>query len=360
MKDRYIFLDLLRAYAVIMMIQGHTLSAVLVPEAKMTSLYQFLHILRGLTAPAFLIASGCALAFSMFRKKNLAWWNALFHRFTRITPILLMGYFLHLPRFSFYQLLTQATDKEVAQFFQCDILQTIGWTIIILQIVFIFLPMKKMIIPVSLVGMLLILFFTPQINNSVITPNFLTQLLTPKFGSNFPLFPFSAYLIFGFLFGYVFHRAQEYVDVKVIALPVFVSGVIFFGASFVVKILDFALFYQRTGLLLVLISLFLMLERKKSNVLNFFAVIGQESLLIYFFHLIIIYGSVLNRVHNFVYYFGNCSNTFIGVVLAIALIIFMLGIAYLWHYFKLKNSSAAQVLRNSFFALIATKFFTTL
>lgn len=343
-----------------MMIQGHTLSAVLVPEAKMTSLYQFLHILRGLTAPAFLIASGCGLAFSTLRKKNLAWWNILFRRLTRITPILLMGYFLHLPRFSLYQLLTQTTDKEVAQFFQCDILQTIGWTIIILQILFISLPIKKIIIPVSLAGVLLILFFTPQINNSVITPNFLTQLLTPKFGSNFPLFPFSTYLIFGFLFGYVFHRVQEYVDGKGVALPVLVSGIIFFGASFIVKITDFVLFYQRTGSLLILISLFLLLESKKSDVLNFFVVIGQESLLIYFFHLIIIYGSVLNRVHNFVYYFGDRSNTLLSVVLAIALIIFMLGIGYLWHYSKLKNPTAAHVLRNSFIALVAIKFFTSL
>lgn len=343
-----------------MMIQGHTLSAILIPEAKATSLYQFLHILRGLTAPAFLIASGCGFAFSMMRKKNLDWYHTLSRRLRRITPILLMGYFLHLPRFSLYQLLTQITDKEIAQFLQCDILQTIGWTIIVLQVIFIFSPLRKIIVPVSLIGLLLILIFTPQINNSIIMPNFFTQLLTSRFGSNFPLFPFSAYLLFGFLFGYVFHRVQEYVELKKIVAPIFISGIIFFGASFIVKITDFALFYQRTGPLLILISLFLLIESKKSDVLNFFVVIGQESLLIYIFHLIIIYGSVLNRVHNFVYYFGDRSNTFIGVVLAIALIIFMLCLGYLWHYFKLKHLSAARVIRNSFIALITTKFITSL
>lgn len=358
MKDRYIFLDLLKAYAVIMMIQGHTLSAVLLPEAKITPLYQFLHILRGLTAPAFLIASGCGFAFSLIRKKNIPWWNILFRRFTRIAPILLMGYFLHLPRFSLYQLLTQITDKEVSQFFQCDILQTIGWTIIVLQIIFMFLPLRKITIAVFLTSLILILFFTPQINNSVTAPNFLTQLITPKFGSNFPLFPFSSYLIFGFIFGYVFYIMQKYVEVKKAVLPIFISGIVFFGASFIVKILDFALFYQRTGLLLILVSLFLLLENKKNNVLNFLVVIGQESFLIYFVHIIVVYGSVVNPHNNFVYYFGNGLNTELSCLIAFALILFMLATGYLWHYLKLRNPIASRILRNSIIALVIVKFIT--
>ncbi len=358
MKDRYIFLDLLKAYAVIMMIQGHTLSAVLVSAAKLTPLYQLLHILRGLTAPAFLIASGCGFAFSLMRKKNLHWWEILFRRFTRITPILLMGYFLHLPRFSLYQLLTQITDKELFQFFQCDILQAIGWTIIILQIIFIILPLRKTIIAVFVAGLLLLIFFTPQINNSVTAPNFLTQLITSKFGSNFPLFPFSSYLIFGFIFGYVFYRVQEYVEIKKAVLPIFISGIIFFGASFIVRILDFALFYQRTGLLLILLSLFLLLENKKSEVLNFFVVIGQESFLIYFAHIIIVYGSVLNTHNNFLYFFGDGLNTEFSILISLGLIIFMLATGYLWHYLKLRYPIASKILRNSIIALVIVKFIT--
>lgn len=340
------------------MIQGHTLSAVLVPETKITTLYQFLHILRGLTAPAFLIASGCGLAFSICRKKNRAWWNVLIQRLIRITPILLMGYFLHLPRFSLLQLLTQTTDKEIAQFFQCDILQTIGWTIIILQIVFIFLRPKKLIIGFSLISLLLILFFTLEVNNSVVSPNFFTQLLTSKFGSNFPLFPFSAYLIFGLIFGFIFYQLQQKIEIRLINILIFVSGIIFFGSSFIVKIPAFVLFYFRTGLLLFLISLFLLFEDKKSSVLTFFVVIGQESFLIYFGHIIIVYGSVINVNNNFAHYFGESLNTGLSSLLALSLIVFMLAIGYLWHYLKDKNPVVSRMLRNTISALVIVKFIT--
>lgn len=343
-----------------MMIQGHTLDAVLNLEAKQTGLYQFMHILRGLTAPAFLIASGWGLAFSICRKKNLKGLEILKQRILRILPILLIGYFLHLPRFSLHQLLTQVSKEEIIQFFQCDILQTIGWTIIILQMILIFVKAKKIIITGSIIGVLLILYFTPAVNNSITAPNFFTQLLTPKFGSIFPLFPFSSYLIFGLLFGFLFYEVNQKIEGGRLNLLIFISGCIFFGFSFLVKIEDFNLFYLRTGLLLMLISLFLLVETKKGAILDFFVIIGQESLLIYFVHLIIVYGSVLNVKNNFVALFGNSLNTASSIFLAISLILFMLALGYLWHYSKIKNPVVSKVLRNCLIALILTRFLFSL
>jgi len=357
---RFKFLDLLKAYAVIMMIQGHTLSAVLEPGAKQTGFYQFLHIIRGLTAPAFLLASGCGLAFSLCRKKNQKTQDILKKRITRILPILIAGYFLHLPRLSLYQLLTQTSKEEIAQFFQCDILQTIGWTILILQIVLIFIKEKRFIISLSISGLLLILFFTPAVNNSISSPNFLSQLLTTKFGSGFPLFPFSAYLIFGLLFGLVFNEFYTWIGIRRLNLLIFISGIMFFAFSFLTRLENFYLFYFRTGLLLMLSSLFLLFEDKTGRILDFFVLIGQESFLIYFIHIIIVYGSVLNVRNNFVQCFGESLNTGVSILLAVSLILFMLALGYVWHYFKDKQPLVIKTLRNSLILLILIKFLLTI
>lgn len=353
------FLDLLKSYAVIMMIQGHTLSAVLESGAKQTVFYQFHHIIRGLTAPAFLLASGCGLAFSICRKKNLKWEDILKRRIIRILPILVAGYFLHLPRLSLYQLLTQTSKEDIAQFFQCDILQTIGWTILILQLFLILVKEKRLIISSSIIGLLLILYFTPVVNNSISSPNFFSQLLTTKFGSGFPLFPFSAYLILGLLFGLVFNEFYTRIGIKRLNLLIFISGIIFSVFSFLDRLGNFNLFYLRTGLLLMLISLFLLFEGKTGKVLNFFVLIGQESFLIYFIHIIIIYGSVLNVRNNFVQYFGGSLNTGLSILLAVSLILFMLALGYIWHYFKDKQPLVVKILRNCLIVLILTKFLLT-
>ncbi|MGB9720407.1 MAG: acyltransferase family protein [bacterium] len=353
---RFKFLDFLKAYAVIMMIQGHTVSAVLVPDAKQTPLYQFLHILRGLTAPAFLIASGCSLAFSICRKKGLEWQDILKKRILRILPILIAGYFLHLPRFCLYQLLSQTPKEEIAQFFQCDILQTIGYTILILQIFLLFIKEKRIIIPLSIIGVFLILYFTPSLNNSISSPNFFSQLLTPKFGSGFPLFPFSSYLIFGLLFGLIFYEFREKISPGRLNLLVLISGIIFFVFSFLNRIEDFNLFYFRTGIILMLISLFLLFEGKTGKVLDFFVLIGQESFLLYFVHIMIVYGSVLNVRNNFAQYFGESLNTGLCILLVVSLILSMLAMGYIWHNFKNKYPLISKILRNCIIALILVRF----
>jgi hypothetical protein len=358
LEERFKFLDLLKAYAVVMMIQGHTLSAVLEPEAKQTFFYQFLHILRGLTAPAFLIASGCGLAFSLCRMKNQKTQDILKKRITRILPILIAGYFLHLPRFSLYQLLTQTSGEEIAQLFQCDILQTIGWTILILQVFLIFIKEKRIIISSSIIVLLLILYFTPAVNRSISSPNFLTQLLTTKFGSGFPLFPFSAYLIFGLIFGLVFNEFYARIEIRRLSILIFISGIIFFVFSFLIKLENFNLFYFRTGLLLMLISLFLPFEHKSGKVLDFFVIIGQESFLIYIFHLVIVYGSALNK--GFVYYWKEELDTFTSTMLALGLIYLMLLLGYVWHHLKNRKPVVSKVLRNTLFALLFVEFVTNL
>jgi len=59
-KNRIIFIDLMRAFAVLMMVQGHTVDVLLSNDyRKMDSpLFLLWFFMRGMTAPIFLFSAG--------------------------------------------------------------------------------------------------------------------------------------------------------------------------------------------------------------------------------------------------------------------------------------------------------------
>jgi uncharacterized membrane protein len=137
--QRLVSLDLLKVYGILMMVQGHTLDAMLAPAAKATGIYHFMTYLRGFTAPAFLFAAGTGLIISASRRPNTKPLPNLLNRVRHLFPVIAFAYFLHLPYLSLYQMLFRTTPADVAQFFYCDILQVIAFTIIGVQVAMIFI-----------------------------------------------------------------------------------------------------------------------------------------------------------------------------------------------------------------------------
>ena len=101
-RNRIVLLDLLRAVGVMLMIEGHTLDAVLSPVYKDGSafMFQLWTFFRGLTAPFFFFSAGLAFvvatvkthggALSVSRRTKL-------RRVKRIVALLILGYALHFP-----------------------------------------------------------------------------------------------------------------------------------------------------------------------------------------------------------------------------------------------------------------------
>jgi uncharacterized membrane protein len=63
-KVRYTFIDLLRGWAILIMIEVHVFNAFLLPELKQSDWFDILTFINGLVAPAFLFVSGFAFAVS--------------------------------------------------------------------------------------------------------------------------------------------------------------------------------------------------------------------------------------------------------------------------------------------------------
>ena len=106
-KQRYVYIDLLRGWAVLVMIEVHVVNAFLLPELRTPEWFKFLNFINGLVAPSFLFVSGFSFVLVAQRK-----WNDYLNRtpvfrkqLGRIFQILAVGYLLHLPYFSFSRLL---------------------------------------------------------------------------------------------------------------------------------------------------------------------------------------------------------------------------------------------------------------
>ena len=106
-KNRLILLDILRAIGVILMIEGHTMDAVLSPVYKdgASIMFQLWTFFRGLTAPFFFFSAGLAFVVATVRNNSGVLSiskKSKYRRVKRIVTLLLLGYGLHLPLELFY------------------------------------------------------------------------------------------------------------------------------------------------------------------------------------------------------------------------------------------------------------------
>ena len=98
-KVRFIFVDFLRGWALLVMFEVHIFNVTLLPHLKDTGWFNFLNFINGLVAPSFLFISGFAFMLSTkgkvedLRKIDYAFWKKI----GRIVLIFLAGYALHLP-----------------------------------------------------------------------------------------------------------------------------------------------------------------------------------------------------------------------------------------------------------------------
>ena len=67
-KHRIIFIDLMRAFAVLQMVQGHTINVLLAEQFRNTDFifYAVWHFMRGMTAPIFMFTAGIVFTY-LFR-----------------------------------------------------------------------------------------------------------------------------------------------------------------------------------------------------------------------------------------------------------------------------------------------------
>jgi uncharacterized membrane protein len=308
---RVIFVDLARALAVALMVQGHTLDALLDRAYQSEPWYGAWLFQRGLTSCVFLMLSGFAFSVATTRRwsshTRLSW--TAVSRIRRFGFFVLLGYALHFPA-SRFSTLSAAGDEAWRSFLAVDVLQLIGVSLILLQVLVLLCRTPRMFGAAAFAGCAILAAATPlawAADWPARLPQWIAAYLSPAAGSLFPLIPWTAYVLLGAGLGQIYNRWGA------AHLGMFANRFLLgAGAAMVVAAIVFArlplepfgptdfwstspnLFLLRAGAVLVGLGVIAHFSRRLAHLPHIFAAMAQESLLVYFVHLCIVYGSVWN------------------------------------------------------------------
>ena len=345
---RVIFIDLVRALAVAFMLYGHTTAALLAPEYQVGRWFDVWLFQRGLTSSLFLLLGGFAFSIATSRhwSSHLGWSPAVLKRLRRFSLYLLLGYALHLPGSHLADLWT-ATDTKWRAFIAVDVLQLIGVSFIAIQLLVLVSRSRRVFMSVVLVLAIAAVFATPAIWTIDWTqwlPAFVAAYFSQADGSQFPLFPWVAFILLGAGLGQLYARWGAS-DLSAFAQRALIApGLVLIVAAYALRPRTVALFGSgpgnfvpaeillRAGTCLIILAVFAYLSRRIHRLPHVFGAAAQESLLIYFVHLCIVYGSVWNPGLSQLY---GASRTPLQTLFFVILVVGSMAVlAWYWNGFK--------------------------
>jgi hypothetical protein len=348
----------MRGFAVIVMVMGHSIDAVLSQQVRATDAFRLYDAVRGFTAPLFLFISGFAFAVvAMQRWNDFATFGAHTRkRITRLLWLLALGYALHFPFFSLNKILHNTRPEEYAMMLQVDILHCLVVTMLLFHVLMaVVRTPDRFLRVVGVIGAVFV-FLGPvawQVNFTGI----LAPVLAPYFNQNvpsiFPLFPYAGYLCAGTVTGMLFLRARargaDTAFLKALAgtaVAVGLTGLVFdllpvtlYPPHDFWKVSpDF--FMIRLGVIGLITAAFFSLRRLPDLLASNLVTLGQGSLLVYAIHLVLVYGSAAND--GLMQIIGQQLSSLQTLIVATGVLLVMVTTVQAWnalresHYWKLR------------------------
>lgn len=363
-KPRVEFIDLLRGWAVIVMIETHMMNATIQPELKQSALFGWITFINGLVAPSFTFASGLAWAITTRRKLNdyISFGPPLFKQLRRLLFVVFIGYLLHTPKFNFDQILHETTELSWQIFFQADVLQCIGVSLLIMQVLLLVLKNERRLYG-TLAALTLLVAVVSPIVWGIDWRNYLPLPISGymngmHFNSfpGFPLFPWAAFLFGGAVFGYAYLEAKE-AGKKALAsfnevgmmkrLLLIAPAMMLFSAlieplaartypSYDYGLSSPSFFLLRLGIVLLLaVGMFFYERWRTVSPKSLVTLVGRESLIVYSIHLLLIYGNFasFNFEREVNHSFGY------GEVLTATIVLLGVMVALAWWWDRLRNQN---------------------
>lgn len=304
-RVRLDFLDVVRFAAMVFMVQGHTLDALVrADQLDVTAFpWNLWHALRGLTAPMFLLLSGAVGCLVLGRGADgRVPARRLLHRAGWGLKLLALGYLLVFPANRLADLRWLSPDVWRG-FLQVGILQLNGLLLLVLTGLAALTRSDRAYAAWALgLGAALVLAtpFVARVDCFACLPEAFAAFLSPAHGSLFPLFPHGAYLLLGVGIGQALKgRSRDE------ALDRFLDICDFGGAAALVLSallarglppihdatgLGLAFTFSRLGFALLLMGLVARLARRAPAFAGAVAPLGRRSLAVYVGHLLLLYG----------------------------------------------------------------------
>lgn len=353
-KNRVIFLDLIRTLAVINMVQGHTIDVLLGEQFRDYNnfFYGIWHFNRGLTAPIFLFTAGAVFTYLLKLNKLPFVGNPRVKKgFKRVALLLFLGYILRFPSWNIFNL-AEATETQWKIFFAVDVLQMIGAGLAFILIL-VWLAEKTKIneyYQFSFAAALVVSLY--PIFNKINWIEFMHPFFAGYFytatGANFPFFPWVSYILCGAVLGLYLAKNPNIFYSYVFSFSLFIVGVLFIGAAILgnqIEILILGksflwttspnLVILRVGIVLLINALFTVLAMRINRIPEIIILLGRNTLIIYVVHLLILYGSPFNPgVYSVA---GRSLSPALTILSALTMVSLMVGMVIALNKFNVKN-----------------------
>lgn len=355
-SHRLVFIDVLRGLAVLGMVEAHVVNACLGPDWRRHPLFTLLDMTNGFVAVAFLFCAGAGFWLGFERKGDeYRRYGPAFRRFLgRAGLIILLSYSLHLPAGSLRSLLV-LPDEQLQRIFKPDILHVIGLGLLLALGLTMLVRSRRVLVGSCAAAAAVIFFLTPLVHawdpSAVLPP-----ALAPFFGSppqvRFGLFPWLGYFFAGAALTAGFLGARDIdgrrrwylwagIGTALVAVVLKASGFTFFGETrWWISSPGHCLY--RTGLVAAGFALLYginewLARRPLGGVLQH---CGQEALFVYYWHLVIVYGTIYNPGLRHLSQ-ARWNPAAVALVTA-ALIPLMYGTAMMWRDYKLEDTRRAR------------------
>ncbi|MEN8703486.1 MAG: heparan-alpha-glucosaminide N-acetyltransferase domain-containing protein [Polaribacter sp.] len=336
-KRRLYFIDLVRAFAILMMLQGHFIDALIDPVFRNSDylIYKIWVYFRGITAPTFFTISGLIFTYLLFRAKER---NQDKIRLTkgirRGISLIAIGYLLRIP------FLAWLNGYFNTYFLAIDVLQIIGISLIFIVALYCLCFKKTKLFLIASLSISIFIFITEPIYRNLNIewlPLPINNYFSKNNGSVFTIFPWLGYVSFGAFLATIFHLYESKKKFKKTIVFSFVSlglllilyssnTLVFLSKLFEIEIFmavaNYNYLFTRLGNVLLYFALFYCLEKYLKNEL--ILKIGQNTLSIYIIHFILIYGSFTGI--GFKHFFGKRlepTEVIIGAVFFLILVCFI-------------------------------------
>lgn len=304
-KSRLFFLDAIRAWAILMMLQGHFIDGLLDNAFRDNSnmLFSTWKYFRGITAPVFFTVSGFIFTFLLIKSKQTGWANPRVKKgIKRGFELLVIAYLLRMNIFGLFK------GEVYDSFYLVDVLHCIGLSLLfIIGFYILTFAKQKWIFPTILVSTTLLLFILEPIykaSSFEFLPQVFANYLTKANGSVFTIIPWLGYTTIGSFMSVLFSKYQDSKNLYNYIVPAYIATgliLIFLSSDFFLSVYDVTgiqLFqaindnnylFIRLGDVLIVFSIFILLRKYLMNAT--WLRIGQSTLSIYIIHFIILYGS---------------------------------------------------------------------
>jgi len=351
-----IFIDLARALAVVLMISGHTSSALLSRSYHASEWFNVWQFQRGLTSALFLLLAGFAFSVATSRhwSSHVKPSPAVRKRMGRFALLILLGYGLHFPVAHFTDLVA-ASDAQWRAFLAVDVLQLIGVTFVFIQVLVMIVRSRRAFTIATFVLAIVTIAFAPAVwraDWADTLPLAVSSYLSSSTGSLFPLFPWAAYILLGVGMGQLYARwgAAHLRAFANMGLLMPGGALVAVAASMSVGPTAAAVVEQwtwipgqvllRTGVCLVILGIVAHVSDRIGQLPHVFGAVAQESLVIYFVHLCVVYGSVWNR--GLSQFYAEALSLPATLLAVAAVMIPMIALASQWNNLKHTRPQAAR------------------